>query len=278
MTRTPFDQFSKQLLEEFLSPFGTVERSFEIPGEARQVDVYFIPKPQTTIAPQTLGLLGKILTTPCLLEPFRNAPSITEIRHCRLKLLLLQANLQRQAKRDKITLSETQLPHLWILTPSASANTLNGFGAKPKPPWPSGIYHFRVHFKTTIIVINQLPKTPETLWLRLLGKGKVQGEAISELLALPKNEPLRSTALQLLANWKIALDYSGIDEQGDLSMQLTQAYLEWEQKTKRQGREEGREAKQREIAIKLLQLGLSIELVVEATGLSLEQVQQLQQR
>jgi len=91
-----------------------------------------------------------------------------------------------------------------------------------------------------------------------------------------------STALQLLANWKIALDYSGINEQEELLMQLTQAYLEWEQKTKRQGheegREEGREAKQREIALKFLQLGLSIELVAEGTGLSLEQVQELQQR
>ena len=45
MTRFPFDQFSKQLLEEFLTPFGTVERSLEIPGEARQVDVYFVPNP-----------------------------------------------------------------------------------------------------------------------------------------------------------------------------------------------------------------------------------------
>ncbi|NET55707.1 MAG: hypothetical protein F6K47_05905, partial [Symploca sp. SIO2E6] len=80
------------------------------------------------------------------------------------------------------------------------------------------------------------------------------------------------------ANWKIALDYIGIDEPGELTMQLTQAYLEWEQKTKRQGREEGREDKQQEIAVKLLELGLSIELVAEGTGLSLEQVQQIQQQ
>ncbi|NET58380.1 MAG: hypothetical protein F6K47_20160 [Symploca sp. SIO2E6] len=77
--------------------------------------------------------------------------------------------------------------------------TLNGFAASPKPSWPKGVYHLPVHLKTGIIVINQLPKTPETLWLRLLGKGKVQGQAISELLALSKDEPLRSKALQLLA-------------------------------------------------------------------------------
>lgn len=37
MTRTPFDAFSKQLLEEFLSPFGTVELNREIAGESRFV-------------------------------------------------------------------------------------------------------------------------------------------------------------------------------------------------------------------------------------------------
>ncbi|NET55214.1 MAG: hypothetical protein F6K47_03140, partial [Symploca sp. SIO2E6] len=65
MTRTPFDQFSKQLLEELLNPLGIVERSFEIPGEVRQADVYFVPKPQTTTTLPNLGLLGQIATIPC---------------------------------------------------------------------------------------------------------------------------------------------------------------------------------------------------------------------
>jgi hypothetical protein len=32
MTRNRFDQFSKEFLEELLSPFGTVEKSLEILG------------------------------------------------------------------------------------------------------------------------------------------------------------------------------------------------------------------------------------------------------
>ena len=39
------------------------------------------------------------------------------------------------------------------------------------------------HLKTGIIVIHQLPKTPETLWLRMLGKGGVQAQAIQEVAA-----------------------------------------------------------------------------------------------
>ena len=44
------------------------------------------------------------------------------------------------------------------------------------------------------------------------------------------------------------------------------------------GRQEGVQEKQLEIALKLLELGSSIELVAEGTGLSVEQVQQLQQQ
>ncbi|NET57444.1 MAG: hypothetical protein F6K47_15155 [Symploca sp. SIO2E6] len=122
----------------------------EIPGEARQADVYFVPKPQSTTSSTTLGLLSRITTTPCLLEPFRNPPTLTEIRNCLLKLLLLQANLQPLAKRDNITLPETQLPQLWILVPSASKKTLNGFAACQKTSWLKGVYHLPAHLKTGI--------------------------------------------------------------------------------------------------------------------------------
>jgi predicted transposase YdaD len=36
MTQTPFDQMSKQYLEEFLAPFGVVQRQYEIPGEPKR--------------------------------------------------------------------------------------------------------------------------------------------------------------------------------------------------------------------------------------------------
>jgi hypothetical protein len=46
MAKNPFDQFSKQLLEEVLAPFGAVKTSLEVPGEAQFVDVFFEPSLQ----------------------------------------------------------------------------------------------------------------------------------------------------------------------------------------------------------------------------------------
>jgi hypothetical protein len=90
------------------------------------------------------------------------------------------------------------------------------------------------------VVIHQLPRTPQTLWLRLLGRGSVQEQAIEELLALPENHPLRSVALQLVTNLKANLQTSeNLDEDEQrLVMKLSPLYIEWEQQAQKQGRRE----------------------------------------
>ncbi|MEB3295082.1 MAG: hypothetical protein VKJ24_18145 [Synechococcales bacterium] len=60
MTQTPHDQFSKQYLKGMLSPFTQeITISFELtPGEAQQVDLWFVPQTRQPI-PQ-LGRLGQM--------------------------------------------------------------------------------------------------------------------------------------------------------------------------------------------------------------------------
>ncbi len=77
-----------------------------------------------------------------------------------------------------------------------------------------------------MVVIHQLPVIPETLWLRLLGKGRVQKRAIEEVQALDINNPLRTKAIDLLANLKTTLELNEkLDtEDRDLVMQLSPIY------------------------------------------------------
>ncbi len=77
-----------------------------------------------------------------------------------------------------------------------------------------------------MVVIHQLPVTPETLWLRFLGKGRVQQRAIEEVQALDINNPLRSKAINLLANLKTTLELNQNLDTSDrnLVMQLSAIY------------------------------------------------------
>jgi len=244
MTRLPHDQFAKQYLEELLAPLGEVELSREVTGEVRQVDVWFAPSPTSTASRQPLGLLGRMALSPCLLEPFRNQPSKTEIRNCMLKLFSLHSQLQRQARRNDDNLGEASLPVLWIITTSASTALLESFGAEQQlDNWLPGVYFLGEALKTVVVAINQLPPTPETLWLRILGKGATQEQAIDELIALPPEHPLRSNVLELISTWRVNLESKEnlTEDERELIMQLSPAYLKWRDDTLREGRQEGRQ-------------------------------------
>jgi flagellar biosynthesis/type III secretory pathway protein FliH len=200
MTQFPHDQFAKEYLKELLSPLGQVETGFEIVSEVRSVDVFFIPISAAPEYVERLGLLGNLASTAALFEPYRNPVSWDDIRKCQGKLIDVLNDWERKAKREGRKISERELPMLWILTPTASSGVLEAFacqvmeGEKGMP----GVYRFPQGNRTGMVVIHQLPEVEETLWLRMLGRGKVQERAISQLAALPVNDPLRTNGLELV--------------------------------------------------------------------------------
>ncbi|OQY53367.1 MAG: hypothetical protein B6247_15260 [Candidatus Parabeggiatoa sp. nov. 2] len=236
MIRQKHDQFSKQYLGDLLEPDGQVYLNYEIQGVSRYADIYFTP----TTVHQNLGLLTQMTTKACLLEPFRKQPSKVEIRQCMLKLFALHGELIRQANKNtpKNSLPENALPSLWIITTSASDNLLNFFNAELKlSQWGEGVYFFNQGFRSAIVVADRLPTTPDTLWLRILGKEKTQQQAIDEIMAFPKGNALRSNVLELLSTWHINLETKNrlTTDDKELLMNLSPAYEKWREETLQQG-------------------------------------------
>lgn len=120
MTRLHHDQLAKEYIASLLKPWGQVETSKHVASEVRQIDVYFEPSSERGNRRAELGLLGKIASRTCLIEVFRNAPSLVQIRSCKLKLYENHGELIRKARRDKQNLAEEDLPLLWILSPTLS--------------------------------------------------------------------------------------------------------------------------------------------------------------
>ena len=229
MTRQIHDQFAKEYLEELLAPLGRIKKSRKVKSEVQEIDVWFEP---TSSQPRTelpLGLLGKMATTPCLFEPFRNPPSEGEIRSCLLKLYAVHGEVLRKAKRTNQTIAETELPVLWILTPTFSARMIQGFGATEtnKEGLEKGAYFFPNFLKAGIVAIHQLPVNEDTLWLRVLGKGGTQKRAVEELVELPERNPFRENLLEILANWRKNLELRDnlSREEQEVIMNLSPAYL-----------------------------------------------------
>ncbi len=247
MTRQPHDQFAKEYLEELLTSLGKVETSKDVKSEVREIDLWFVPTNSSSSASSDLGLLAKMAVTSCLFEPYRNAPNEVEIRSCLLKLYSVHGDLFRQAKRENRSLSEAELPCLWILTPTCSEKILAGFGAKSPEEWGKGVYFLPGLLKAAIVAINQLPITEDTLWLRVLGKGKTQTQAVEELVKISKENDRRNYLLEILASWRKNIEVKDhvSNEERELIMSLSPAYLqqreEWRQEGLQEGLQEGRQ-------------------------------------
>jgi Domain of unknown function (DUF4351) len=252
MTQFPHDQFAKNLLESLLAPGGQVTTALTIDSEVREIDVYFNPTNDPSRI-SALGLLARCAAQPAVFEPFRNPVSTAEIRSCMSKLYDLQLETFRQAKKDGRKITDTELPILWILTPTLATPTLTGFGAIKEVSWGDGVYLLPPLQKTGIVVIHQLPAIPDTLWFRLLGKGKVQQQAISEVAALPADSPYRTDALKLFGNLRVILETQKnrkIEDQ-ELIMQLSPLYLAEIQAAEDRGRKLG-ERREEVLIIRLL--------------------------
>lgn len=167
-------------LQELLTPLGEVETSRNVKSEVREIDVGSVPTPTPTPTPTTdynLGLLSLMATTSCLFEPFRNAPTEKQIRNCMLKLYTVHGEILRKTKREESSISENELPFLWILSPTSSVRIRSGFEAKPAHDrdWVKGIYFLPVFQRTAIVAINQLPVTPDTMRVKGFRQGKNKG-------------------------------------------------------------------------------------------------------
>lgn len=161
-----------------------------------------------------------------------------------LKLYSIQGDLLRQAKREKNSLSEKELPCLWILTPTCSERILEGFGAKANEGWEQGVYFLPKYYKAAIVAINQLPITEDTLWLRVLGKGKTQTQAIREVIQLSQEDNKWDKLVEMFASWRKNLELNSNvndEEVRELIMSLSPAYLKQREEWKQEGIEEGRQ-------------------------------------
>ncbi len=184
--------------------------------------------------------------------------------------------MRREAKTNKIKLQDSEIPKLWVLTPTISETRLSSFGTMQKTGWSSGVHFLPDALRTAIVAIHQLPQTPETLWLRLLGRGSVQSQAIIELQALPLNHPYQKATLELVYNLRENLRVNQELEADDreLIMRLEPLY----QRDREQAVQEGNKQGEQRLVIRQLnrRIGeIDTSLIERIQSLSIEQLENL---
>ncbi len=191
-----FDQFVKRLVREGFSPGGQVETEAEVTPDSLRIDVWFWPdaaRARKVLAP--LGLFGRIGRTSCTLEPNHYTPSGEQVADHLAKHRFFCRELARRTPRPPA-------PMQWIVSSGRPSAALVGLRFRRSRRGP-GIYDGPPLLRTRVVVASELPRTRDTVLVRLMGAGKTLARAIADLGALPDEAPERRLALPLLVRLRL---------------------------------------------------------------------------
>ncbi|WP_437938411.1 hypothetical protein [Sorangium sp. So ce341] len=236
--RSRFDAFGKNVLRDTLARAGAADTAVEVIAASQTMDLWYVPDPARAAARAELGLLGELAAEPCQFEPFHDTPGPSELRGCVRKHLHWHHELERRAG------GEVPFPRLCVLSSGRPATVLDAFRFEPEPGRP-GLYRAAPGWQVDVVVIAELPRTRDTLLLRLLGARAVLRDAIRELAALPEDAWERSIALPSLVRlcFETHTEPSarGAEdaEEEEIVMEVQQWFEQLKQSIRDEGRKEG---------------------------------------
>jgi hypothetical protein len=254
-----FDHFAKNLLRDALSRACTSETEVEVLAATQKIDVYTVPDPARAAERARMGLLGELAATPSLFEPFHDTPTLRKLRRCVNKQHTWHHELERRARaaagalsaegREEPAADEVPFPALVAIGPGHPETVLDAYGCRPAGP---GIYEAVWGLALRVVVLSELPRTRDTLLLRLLGNGRLLREALADLAALPDGAWERSIATPLLVHFKLDGKEHSTNEEDDVSAEIRAWFEDYERKMRNEAIKEGHNEGERALLLRLL--------------------------
>lgn len=233
------DPYQKEFLCKVLgATIATTEIEHEVETPAQSIDVIAVPKPEVDRrrAFAKLGYLARMVERPCLFEPYSRAPGAAELRACMRKQLAWDNERVREAERRQTRAPE--FPFLWILSPGDPKTVTIGYGFEAREGWPHAFRFAPPEYAAGLVIISKLERTRATLFLRLLGSGRVLKGAIEDVRELP-DPTLGPVIVELLVRRRILLLQSTDPEDRKVAMMLEQEFQRLKKEMREEGRQEG---------------------------------------
>jgi hypothetical protein len=195
------DALAKLGLQALLSPFVSVLTQHEVQAPAQFVDLFVPTPPADQAAAETaLGVLGRMVGAPAMLEAFSDTVTLQEGRDCQRKQLTLHHSMVLKAPRG--TAASIPLPQLWVLSLGRPETLVQRWSMQANDGWPAGFYGSE-GLEAWVVVLRELPRTTETLLLRLFGDEPMRQQVAHDLAAMTASQPVRQASARLLCRWRV---------------------------------------------------------------------------
>lgn len=186
-----YDRLARQALTEALKGVSVTLSPARDVDPTGSVSLFCEPDPEQLETILPLGLIRRFLAQgPCAFELVHESPSVERLLASLSEALLRRTPLRWPARPDD--------PWLWLVCASRPNRTVSALGFQQERGWPRGVYASPPALRMRLVVTNELPRTVQTLLLRLLGAGKPWKGAVVELAEIGPSHPVGALMLPLI--------------------------------------------------------------------------------
>jgi hypothetical protein len=306
MAQYKHDRFFKFYIQSLYKTKGDTQQNIQVRNdEDLEIDLMFIGEPEKDGWQQEdLGLFDRLMKLhPTIIvehyssyleetdlnksitrknlywEPKKR--ELTEIAKIEQKL-----TSSKRLSKEAVEQIDGQNPFTWILTVNCSDKILTLCDAQPDRELGVGVYRLMGLLRMGIVIIDRLPDSPETMWLKMLGNRASAQSAFQSIEQLSpdrreKNDIIRACVKYCVYLRDIPTDSLTPEEQDFMkTMAQVDAWYETEinkakLEGKLEGEIEGKLREKKEIALNLLQENVPLETISRTTGFTIEQLQQM---
>lgn len=318
MPQYKHDRFSKLYVQVAYRQKGVAAKDIQIHNDENlEIDLMFVGNFDREIwQQQNLGLFDRLMqhSPTIIIEHYSGYLEGVDINTCLVrKELYWQPERRKQIKAAKQSqdlepsqkLSPAEMvnidrhePFTWILAVNCSKKLLQSCGAKSNGRWGHGVYILPALFRMGIVVIEHLPFTSDTLWLKMLGGKESARWAFGQIKQLSTaiavqpavgtasgndNRSLGNDIMALSAKYCAYLKSSDPNTLTTEEIEIMKTMEEidaWYDaqllQTRLDGKAEGEELQRRSIALKMLAENLDPSTIAKITGFTPEQLGRLQ--
>jgi antitoxin component of RelBE/YafQ-DinJ toxin-antitoxin module len=188
----------------------------------------------------------------------------------------LKLKKSEQLPADAKAQIEVQNPFTWMLAVNCGNKLLNLCEAKPLTEYGTGVYELSKFLRMGIVVIDRLPEGEDTLWLKMLGDKDSARRAFGKIEQLSPNRREKRDIIRTSLKYCVylrGLPVESLTEEEQEFMRTMEQVDAWLEAEMAKAEQKAKQENQQEIALRMLQENISLDVIARITQLTIEQLQ-----